>query len=70
MPVPTQGEEFAKFLSHLRECQSSAATLSHLARAMGSTPRDTAIANGWLAVSEQIKRMIKVTTDIAQGRLN
>jgi hypothetical protein len=36
---------------------------------MGSTPRDTAIANGWLAVSEQLKRMVKVTTAIAQGKL-
>jgi hypothetical protein len=65
----TQGETFAKFIHHLREAQNESATLSHLARAMGSTPRDTAIANGWLAVSEQLKRMVKVTTAIAQGKL-
>lgn len=70
MPVPTSGEEFAKFIHHLREAQSSSATLAHLERANASTPRGQAIANGWLAVSEQIARMVKITTDIAQGKLN
>lgn len=69
MTVPTQGEEFAKLLHHLRSAQDTSATLAHLTRAQGSK-KDHALADGWIAVSELLKRMIYQVTTIAQGRLN
>ena len=68
MSVPTQGEEFAKFLHHLREAQDGAYRLNHLARAMGGK-KDIAIADGWFSVGELIKRMCHQVTLIAQGKL-
>lgn len=67
--VPTQGEEFAKFLHHLDTLEESAYTLSHLARAMSGGTRDKAIADGWFAIGELLKRMRWQVTQLAQGHL-
>ena len=68
MSVPTQGEEFAKFIHHLSEAQSTAYMLAHLTRAMGSH-KDIALADGWTAVGELLKRMNWQVTQMAQGKL-
>lgn len=68
MRVPTQGEQFAKLLEHLREAQDDTAMLAHLTRAQGGH-KDTALANGWLAVHELLKRVTEQVTKLAQGRL-
>lgn len=65
MGVPTQGEEFAKLIEHLRKAQESSAMLSHLAHAND----DKRIAMGWYAVSENFKHQILVVTQLAQGKL-
>lgn len=69
MSVPTQSEEFSKLLHHLAECQSTAAMLAHLTRAQGSR-KDSAVADGWISVSELLKRLQYQVTLIAQGKLN
>lgn len=69
MSIPTQGEEFAKLLEHLRLAQDSCAMLSHLAAHHGSSSKDRAIADGWIAVSELLKRMQFQVTKLAQGKL-
>jgi hypothetical protein len=66
--LPTEGLTYAKLLEHLREAQECAAMMAHLRQAQG-TLADTAIANGWLAVSEQLRRMAFVITQLAtKGR--
>lgn len=66
--VPTQGEIFARFIDRLKECQSDAAMMAHLTRAMGGS-RDGALADGWIAVSELLKRQIYQYTQLAKGHL-
>lgn len=68
MSVPTQGEQFAKLLEHLRQAQDDSAMLAHLTRAQGGR-KDHAIADGWIAVSELLKRMQYQVTKLAQGKL-
>lgn len=63
--VPTQGEVFAKLTNHLREAQSCAAQLSHLAGLQSNHPHDQALARGWLMISEQMKAYIRRITNIA-----
>lgn len=65
MGIPTQGEEFEKLIAHLRYAQENCAMLSHLAKANGSN----LIGDGWLTVSEGLKRMQLQVTLLAQGRM-
>lgn len=67
--VPTQGEAFSKFLYHLDELQNQAAMLAHLTRAQSNAGKDRAIADGWIAVTELLKRMRWQVTQMAQGKL-
>lgn len=69
MSVPTHGEQFAKLLEHLRLAQEDSAMLSHLARAQSNTGKGKAIADGWFAVEELLKRMVYQVTKLAQGKL-
>jgi len=66
MTVPTQGEEFTKLLDNLRKAQDNSAMLAHLTRAQGGR-KDKAIADGWISVSELLKRIIFQVTKLAQG---
>ena len=69
MSVPTQGEEFAKFIHYLGEAQSTAYMLAHLARAQGTSAKDRGLADGWTAVGELMKRMQWQVTELAKGKL-
>lgn len=69
MTVPTQGEEFSKFIHHISEAQSTAYTLSHLARSMSSNSKDRALADGWFSVGELLKRLNHQVTELAKGKL-
>ena len=69
MTVPTQGEQFAKLLEHLRQAQDDSAMLAHLTRSMSSSRKDTAVADGWIAVSELLKRVVYQVTTLGQGKL-
>ncbi len=69
MSVPTQGEQFAKLIDHLRSAQDDSAMLAHLTRSMSTSKKDNALADGWIAVSELLKRMIHQVTTLAQGKL-
>ena len=66
--VPTIGETFSKLIHHLREAQDAAAMLGHLTRAQGSR-KDHALADGWIAVQEMLKRLVYQVTEIAKGKL-
>ena len=67
--VPTQGEAFSKLIYHLDELSNQAATLAHLARAQANTGKDRALADGWIAVTEMMKRIRFQITAMAQGKL-
>jgi hypothetical protein len=69
MSVPTHGEQFAKLLEHLRSAQDDSAMLAHLTRAQSSSKKDMAVADGWIAVQELLKRMVFQVTKLAQGKL-
>lgn len=65
MSLPTEGEEYAKLIEHLRLAQECAATLSHLTGLNDRKPT----SRGWLLVQENLKRMQYVVTEIAKGKL-
>lgn len=69
MGIPTQGESYAKITEYLRLAQEEAYTLSHLTRSMSSSSKDRALADGWFAVGELLKRVNFQVTEIAQGKL-
>lgn len=52
MSIPTKGETYAKLLERIRLAQEDAAMMAHLIR-----DDDKLTAQGWLAVSELLKRM-------------
>jgi 3-dehydroquinate dehydratase len=62
---PTSGESFAKMIHHIREAQEQAAILAHLANAND----DKTMALGWLAVTEQFKKMVHIVTKMAMGKM-
>lgn len=43
--------------------------MAHLTKAEG-TVADEALANGWLTISENLRRMQDLITKLAMGRLN
>lgn len=65
MTVPTPGETFAKLIEHLRLAQEDSAMMAHLRR-----DDDKLIAQGWLAISEMLKKTQAQVTKLAIGRLN
>lgn len=69
MGVPTQGESFAKLSEYIRLAQEEAATLGHLTRSMSTSSKDKALADGWIAVSEMMKRINFQVIKLAQGKL-
>jgi len=65
MSIPTEGEEYAKLMEYVRKAQECCATLAHLCKA-----NDKGVAaRGWLVISEQMRYMQKVVTQIAMGKL-
>jgi hypothetical protein len=64
--VPTRGETYARFIEHLRLAQEDAAMMAHL---HNTESRDGHIAQGWLAISELIKRMQSQVTKLAMRGL-
>lgn len=63
--VPTQGEEFAKFIEHVRKAQEAAAMLGHLAQAND----DKFLGKGWLAISEMMKLTVINATKLATRKM-
>lgn len=67
MSLPTQGEEFAKLIEHLRLAQEAAAMLAHLTNS--HNVRATTLGQGWLAVSENLKKMQHIVTKMAVSKM-
>lgn len=67
--LPTRGLTYSKLLENLRESQELCAVMSHLVGLEG-TIADRALSNGWLLIAEQLRRMERVITDMAQSKLN
>lgn len=63
--VPTSGETFSKLIHYLREAQEQSAVLAHLANA----DDNRAMALGWLAVTEGLKKMQHTVTLMATRKL-
>jgi len=66
--VVTRGETFRKMLDHLREIQECMAVMAHLQKTEDGV-KDIAMANGWLAMSEAMRRIEAKVITMAQGRL-
>lgn len=66
--VVTRGETFAKLLHHVREAQDQAAVMSHLENTEDG-PHAAAAANGWLVISEMLRKMVHTMTQMAQRRM-
>jgi hypothetical protein len=66
MTVPTFGETYAQLMEHVRKAQEASAMLSHLVHAQD----DRRLAQQWLLVSENFKKMQRSLTILATGRLN
>lgn len=64
--TPSESATYAHLLERLREAQEDAAVLSHLTADAGR-PRTS---QGWLAISENLKRMQHIITEIATGKLS
>lgn len=69
MSVPTQAEVYMRLLDHIRQAQDDSAILAHLTRSMSDKPKDRALADGWLAMSEMFKRVAYQITELAKGKL-
>ena len=67
--LPTRGLTYAKLLENLHECQDLTAMMAHLTKAEG-TLADEALANGWLMISELLKRLTDKVTAMAMNKLN
>lgn len=61
MSVPTKGEAFALLIDHLRHAQEQAAALGHLAY----SDQDSIMGEGWLNVSETLRRTQDLITRMA-----
>ena len=67
--LPTRGLTYAKLLDHLREAQELTAMMAHLVKAEG-TIADEALGNGWIIISELLKRLTDKVTSMAMHKLN
>jgi hypothetical protein len=67
--VPSQGEAFSKLLHHWDESANQVATLAHLTRAQANFGKDRAMADGWIAVGELMRRMRHQMVELAKGKL-
>jgi hypothetical protein len=65
MTVPTQGETYSKIMEYLRKLQEETAMMAHLTAAQD----DRILANQWLIISDNFKKMQHQFTILAQGRL-
>lgn len=66
--LPSHGETYARLMERLRGVQEDAAMLAHLTRAQGGR-KDNAVADGWIAVSELMKRVQYQVTELAKARM-
>lgn len=64
MSLPTRGELFAQLTEYLRKAQECTAMLAHITR-----DNDSVQAQGWLGVSELIKKFIHNVTEFAKRGL-
>jgi len=67
--LPTRGLTYAKLLENLRECQELTAMMAHLVKAEG-TVADEALGNGWIVISELLKRLTDKVTAMTMHKLN
>lgn len=68
MSIPTHGETYAKLFEHLRLAQEDCALLAHLTRAEGGK-KSHAVADGWISISELMKRIEYQVTQLAQRKM-
>lgn len=67
--LPTVGLVYARLHERLIGCQEDCAMISHLIRAQSSSRKDAALADGWHALSEMLKRMDYQITQLAMRRM-
>jgi hypothetical protein len=67
MSIPTQGEIYSQLMEHIRKAQESAAMMSHLIHAETDNKE---LASRWIAVSENLKKMQYILTNLAMRKMN
>lgn len=68
--VPSHAEVYLKLLEDLTHAQEGSAMLGHLAKSQSQGPKDIALGDGWLAISELLKRVCHQVTKLATKKLN
>lgn len=68
-PPKTRGEAYAQLIEHARKVQELCAHMAHFHRTENSL-QDRALANGWLKMSELMKRAIWSFTEMAKGNMS
>lgn len=66
--LPTKGLTYSKLLDHLRESQECCALMGHLCKTETGL-KDDALARGWYAVAEGLRKLQHYVTALAQGDL-
>lgn len=67
--LPDRGATYALLMDNLREAQKHATVLSHLHNTEGS-PKDKALALGWLAIAELFRHVQHKVTQLGMGKLS
>jgi hypothetical protein len=66
--IPTKGETYSRLLEHLRYAQEDAAMMAHLLKAEADAP-GLVLGQGWLNISEGLRKMQHIVTQLAKGNL-
>lgn len=69
MSVPTNGEVFAKLIEDIAHTQEGMAMMGHLVKADASNHKQRALADGWIALSELMKRVNHQVIEMAKSKL-
>ena len=69
MGVPTSGEVFAKLIEDIAHAQEGCAMMGHLVKADASNAKQRALADGWIALSELMRRVNHQVIEMAKSKL-
>jgi len=69
MGVPTPGEVLAKLIQDIAHAQEGMAMMGHLVKADASNKKQVALGDGWIALSELMRRVNHQVIEMAKSKL-
>lgn len=69
MGVPTPGEVLSKLIMDIAHTQEGMAMMGHLVKADSSNAKQRALGDGWIALSELMKRVNHQVIEMAKSKL-